>query len=571
MKKILLSCLYLALACVLSIFLLEDSLLRDISLADSFSNLSNWHSAINFEYNAYFTWQLPKYLSKIPDALFTENYQPISAAVFLLSIIFCLGLTALLFELSENQQLIYLFSISLCLSTLLVLIFGIERVVIPSLAFLPWLSWTILRYLKEDAKSNTLLFLLFLLSLLVSQCANQFGLLIAAFALLIAMLSEAQINRKKTALFLLVLFVPQVIKLFTIPLPDFPNYPASAHVIADDGLLGNLHAFFGAEPTIQSIDRMALKNLFFKTAFVIFLFGTLSCLLLSKKDKVSKNFCGLSVLLSALILLDIVPAESFAQLMPIASLSRIIPNYLFFPLVTFFLAFALISSTIYLLRSENLLMLTLFIFSLSFFSLKIAYIDSRSLHPEIRALSREHKKLMLSPSLALIKREGIFILDEKEKIMRTRAIELPFKARFSSDDFLKPEVILNDRNPKTRLAEMTGKQTGKEWLELSFAEDTTLDGIELSVGAFRNDFPRALRIFSAKDCDKHGAHLIYETKDFQGPVLFTSDDYPYYGDQSQVKIIFNHGATTNCLRIEQTANRAPFDWSIAEVRFFQFR
>lgn len=571
MKKNLFSCIYIGLAILLALFSKEDYLLRDISLSADLASLNNWHSAISLQHNAFFTWRLPSSLAQLIPLSFLGHYQALSAMILFCSIVFCLGLTSLLFQMSQKKNLIYPFSISLCLSLILVFVFGIERTMIPSLALLPWLCWGILGYLSSERKDNLFLFFIFLLSLLVSESANQFGLLIAGFALLFALLNDRAKQKKANALLYLALFAPQIIKLFLIPDLDFPDYPSLARVVADDGLPGNIHAFFGKEPLIQSIERIEVKKLFAVLSFVIFIFGTLVYLSLAKKGKLAKNICTLSIFLSLLVLLDTLATESFAQLMPIASFSRIIPCYLSYPLVSFFLAFSIISLFICLTYAENSLLLVLLICSTAYFSLDVPKIEDNLNYSKINKLPIAQKRILISPSLALVKREGLFVLEQKDKIKAAEFSYLPFTAKSSSDDFLNPEIILSDNNPKTRLAEMSGKQTGNEWLELRFAEDVTLDGIELSVGAFRNDFPRGLRILSAKDCKFENASPIYQTMDFQGSILYTKEGYPYYGSQSDVKIIFSSSVQTNCLRIEQTTKGVPFDWSVAEVKFASFR
>jgi hypothetical protein len=128
-----------------------------------------------------------------------------------------------------------------------------------------------------------------------------------------------------------------------------------------------------------------------------------------------------------------------------------------------------------------------------------------------------------------------------------------------------------DGKVQTRWSSGKGAMTGDEWIYLMFTEDLLLDGIELSPGKFKSDFPAGLKISAPQNCpdvknlkSAEPSRTLKTLNPWQGPIHVTPSGFPYLGWQGTVQVKFKP-SSTRCLLIEQIASRA-YDWSVAEIR-----
>lgn len=564
MKKFITSIIFVVLAAFVATSLKEADLVVSLSNSNQIEKLSSWHDVLNTEYNAYFSWRVSKVLTTLTPASLINQYEALTAVIIFAAFIFCLGLSLLLYEILEDKNIIFPFSVALLTVSILPLFFGLSGVILLSFTFFPWLSWALIKYQNSEEKKFKFLLLILLFSFLISQSANQFSFVIVIFSIVFAKRDDSEML--SNAALLIALFGPALLQLFLVSSPNFPNYPANSHVIPDDGIPGKLHSFFGPEAPITIIDRVALKLQIKKLACFLLAFSLLSSIFLVLSNRVSKRLSKAAIVIFGLVALDIISNESFAQIMPIASLARVLPNNLFFPLTPFFLIVGLISLIAAFVRNNNCILLIILFLSLTNLTSKHSFKNYNDL---LASLSPANQQLLVSPSFNLITKDGLFVLKDREKIEKAEFLQLPFKAKASKNNENISE-ILSDNNPRSRWAEKNGKQTGSEWLELEFEEPKALDGLELSTGVYRHDFPRGLTIKYGDTCSKN-MQQIYQTKDFQGALRYTKQGHPYYGAQSDVKIYFEKRIFAKCIRVEQTAEGAPFDWSVSRVRVVRFR
>ena len=120
----------------------------------------------------------------------------------------------------------------------------------------------------------------------------------------------------------------------------------------------------------------------------------------------------------------------------------------------------------------------------------------------------------------------------------------------------------------TRWASKLEGQTGEEKLLIRFRKAKTIKGLALDMGQHYTDYPRGLRISYSESCDKlelTNKKILIEKATWPGSVEMTADGFPYYGHQSQVKLLFPK-TQIQCLAIEQIGAIEHWEFSIAEIQ-----
>ena len=89
----------------------------------------------------------------------------------------------------------------------------------------------------------------------------------------------------------------------------------------------------------------------------------------------------------------------------------------------------------------------------------------------------------------------------------------------------------------------------------------------MTTGAFFTDYPRGLDIFIEEGCeiDESEQTPAFSIPHYMGPILFSSDGFPYYGPHHKARVVFPRPLMGHCFRITQTG-WAKFDWSVVELR-----
>ena len=136
---------------------------------------------------------------------------------------------------------------------------------------------------------------------------------------------------------------------------------------------------------------------------------------------------------------------------------------------------------------------------------------------------------------------------------------------------------MKDRNYGTRWHTGNPGQHANEWLRLRFSKINKIKGVIVSTGEFASDFPRGIEVLISSDCpeefnykeDLKDYRQVFYANPWKGRTEYTEKGYPYFGSQSEVGIYFNETEQVQCLVIKQLAVSPKFDWSVAEVFFYE--
>ena len=364
------------------------------------------------------------------------------------------------------------------------------------------------------------------------------------------------------AVTLAIAFIPAILALTIIPSAPFPDYPPLAHVVPDDGLPGIIRPLIGLDYPIQVINRAVEKNIFRTPVIVLLFFASLALITLREATRTSRaSLLLLSVLLGTLCVIDTQLPESMAQTGPIASVKRLLPWGTSLSYIPFVTALGVWSLTLVLVTSSRRgasIPLTAL--------LAITLANNALAHHQANIPVGAPREIETSPSLAVFQylQESTSELTADAHTLKATA-ELPTSSLQGLIQSVKGgrnegSEPLTDGDPKTR---WSSAQRGDESLSVTFTSPQTLRGIELDPGAFTSDFPRGIEVLGTTVEDKEIKLVSFAS--WQGSVAFTPLGYPYFLGQHEVRVLFGHAETLKRLTIRQTG-KAPFDWSVAEIK-----
>ncbi|MCB0353356.1 MAG: hypothetical protein KDD64_07530, partial [Bdellovibrionales bacterium] len=427
-----------------------------------------------------------------------------------------------------------------------------DRVLSGALAWWPYVVGCLVYFGKSDGfrKFLSLCFLtLFSYQMSLSSGPTAPFLLLTCFALCFEF--ERVSHWRLVAIFGIV--TPGILVLSQYQVPPWPSYPLGATIAPDDGLAGIYRPFMGFAPNLPSIDRPAVKLLWFWPALAFTIYGT-GVGLLSKNQ--NRGVFVFGILLVVLSLLDTGLPEWAASISPIASFERILPLANLYPLAPV----SLVVGSVLILISGKwsntvggavLCMITML------------YSPRPPIAWGVEAAS---------PSARLFSRFGKEQLSQFRdrppyRIVSAHRFHPDLESSSNSDNLKR----ILDRDRSTRWGNGGGRQKGDEFIVVSLKSPIEILGLQLDPGSFFTDFPAALKIRASDDCSSNSDNWpVTVTKDpWLGPVKFTIEGAPYYGSQSDVSIFFDTPVRCLCLRIEQIGSRNSFDWSIAELSFFR--
>ncbi|OVE80056.1 hypothetical protein BVY02_01450 [bacterium J17] len=570
---------------VLSVPVLSHLLSLDVYLNDASEGFSSftWFNLVHGGHNAFLNWKLSELSLLLPKVMNLGN-----SSTYFLSLFFSLSvffITSLLLFRVLGNELDFLRAIlsSLGLCLVLLLLFGLDVVVISTLAWLPLATLALLLCWKSDSPNYLYLTLLFISSCLLAESACHFSLFAALFSLLMAklMLMETSVvisdvshvnGAYKKLLVPLTLLVPSVVVLLLIPEASFPDYPFLSRVVSDDNIKGVIRPLIGVSPPLPIIERPWIQAEYFYPALLSCLsLLALAFVCVDRKDNANSNFYYLSLFLAFCLLLDVLPPDSFASIMPLYSLSRIIPNTFLFPLAPFALVFSFFCLLLFAQKAGRgyagvLLFLVLFVCGLENPGLGGKEFSSDE-------LTSDQISLLVSPSSKIIRDNGLFLIREQQRFSTSeRKLLAAYPHRITSSNQMSEITAkaASDGNMETRWSTTSGMVGGRQWIQIELAEPVTIAGIFLEPGKWGADYPGGIRIVSSDICTAisfEEGEILSDQDHWQGEILFTDEGFPYYGAQANVSIFFEQNATVRCLRIEQTRSRGFFDWSVAEVGF----
>ncbi len=389
-----------------------------------------------------------------------------------------------------------------------------------------------------------------------------------------------------------------------------PDYPADATVVPDDGVPGITRAlgssdyplvvshpfslrFFWGIPSItlsvllllivmgKSIARRGTRKLNQNISLV-------EPVHIKAKEPRWNSICFLSIC----CLLDLYLPAQFKEIAPLASLSRIFPGAFLIPLVPIFLSLSVLNTLLTSLTEQVKYGALRFLGSVALLGALPLFFDRNlrdcrfplnwgseiHIDSEVDAGQARASDICKSPSRWLVTNYSEEVIVGYKKSSGTHSVPLPlsraiaFNTPLTEGSPLTPDSLhtqsltntLVDHHKNTRWASANKGQQGNEWLRLDFSQATSLDGILLSTGDFKSDFPAGLRI----ECVRADVTIseAFNVEEWLGPVLFTNRGYPYLGPASDVRAIFPKTQECISLVIHQTGQRPILDWSIAEVR-----
>lgn len=535
-------------------------------VSSSFIN-GDYSLVSNIPYNAVLNWKLDVF------GHFLLNYFPNLEVLFIAYFVFItFGIYLILNNLSfgrfGNFRAILL---SLSFSFIAILLFGFDLVLFSSF------SWFLIFYyflIKFDEKilSYAKIVLSFFFILL---SAHQFSFVLLLFPLIFREIDGLKI-KFTSQIYFIFLIISFIYSLF-IPAFIVPEYPEFAHVVPDDNLSGHLYPYFGFAPSIPTLNREIIKS--FGLIFS-FLFLFLYCLeILSicfRKCKLKFSDLFLPLILLSILLLDSAPSEVVAHVMPLSSLSRLIPGLFLYPIslhIAFILLFLFFVQVLSQKTNVSIFLISLLVLAVS------VYVDlARNLMiGRLKGQEVVQKDSnLLSPSLNLYRVFGL----ELDKVLynQNNLVKIPLSK-------FQPEVLVSrniedvssliDQDFNTTWSPTSGSQLGDEYLVIKFPKEVRAIGLGLRTDGRYSDFPRGLEI--VKDCSdlsflqekKSKNNILFYSSNWQGPVRFTIGGFPYFGGQGDVELIFPNEFKTDCLYIGQIGKSDHFDWSVSEIELYQ--
>ena len=550
-----------------------------------------WHPTVSTVTNASFMWRgspLPfRHISNQPD---------IFAAKFSLMML-ATGLLVFISRSTPGSGFVLPIAGALSLTLGIASYFGFDHTVFSTIPWCLWLACAFASAFRSDVGKLSKYGPLFILQVWVTFNANQLSLLVAIAAFAVAWSVEKcripDLPAQRLLIPIASFAIPLAV-LFTVPEFPFPDYPLQAHLVPDDGLPGFTRPLIGPGTPLPVIDRGAVRSAYGQLSAILL---TLSCgLLLTRQIQPQSIFTTLwmpAAITALLAWIDTRLPEGLSQIGPLASASRLVPELYLIPLAPLAAGFSLV----FLIAGASLQKKRWFGAFFCAIVLAASLVESTSStslfqpakHPmsagpfegmERSAIAPIANDVFSSPSLYLLRTVGVKSLSGQREAAR---LGLHFHAipagavmiSASHDNDPKKLRFLTDRRrDKRRWSAGKGFQSGDEKLHLFFTHPTRLSGVKLFSGEFTSDFPRGLRISTARRCSMHmpGAKVIRKNyslasalSSWQGQVKFTPAGYPYFGGQDKVQVYFPESIEARCLLIEQIGKDASFDWSVTEI------
>lgn len=547
--------------------LLAESLFSPLADQDIFV----WGSYLHPLYNSYFVWKADPVFQPLLDLL--ASRAPSYRLYFVIqSILFSSGL-CLLLTLIESRAWPAVF-LAVLTTISFWIIFGTDLILFQGICWIPW-AIALYRSIQSGLIKGPMLLLFSLFFGLRLMHAHQYAIpALLCFGTLAAItdrFGEQKFSFIK-ALCLILISLPVLIGMKSIPFPDIIDYPSYAFVTPDDGLPGNILPLVTAAPNIPFLDHTYINSFlaFYCIALLALIFLNRGFLrgLGSERTLHVITLCSLLGVGAGLL-----PAK-FSAILPLAVLERLLPHMLFVPIapVWVFLIYAALllatwGSYAHSIRSRfSVLTISLCcLMATAVFHQFTNNIDSKlQAFDSINQLSTEQRRHLASPSYHVIMAYGLSSLSPETHEFVAAARFIDQIQTSHSPDLAQ---LMLDKKSKSRWSPGKGMQTGDEWIEIFFKEPLELNGVFLDTGDFKFDFPAAIRISTANDCTNNSEikwSKVQELNPWPGRLNYTPKGYPFFGSQSEVAITFER-TRAGCLRIEQTGVR-PFDWSIAKLK-----
>jgi hypothetical protein len=416
----------------------------------------------------------------------------------------------------------------------LVAILGPDTIILTNMIFFA-VTWKII-HLSNILNKNNLNY--FLLATSIAGVA-----LIGSSALLWFALCIYYHNKRSNITYPKCYFiVPWVVLFFLAQAPITPILPPNSRIVPDDGVAGLLRATIGPlGPDYDLCDRSFFKYNYLLLNYLILIYS----LILYYPLKA----INLSILiLLATATLDIILPERLSQIVPIATLQRIIPGLFFIPLQMHFLACGII---ILVLNNRTRLSFALVSIIISLISPTAEVINYNNTFP-----LADYETTSQSP--VLIADTYLRPLPEKKPLKK---LSIQTNLTCSQENNCH---LLNDGSVAQRWH--SHRQTGKEFIKVSLPIPKQIKGIKMIHGKYYADYGRRFDII---DCGS--GEMILSNYHWLGTLYKAHHGKLWYfasqANSSSV-ISFKQSIKTDCLIIKQTDLDPIYDWSITELELF---
>lgn len=555
----------------------------------SFGNDSRaWFPVVNTHFNAYHMWRIDHIAGIFSKALTTwsaHTFIPLSLAIL------CFGtyrVVRSLFYACPTPPLT-MWLVSMGTTLIVAAIVGPDAVALSSLAWVPLLAVsvavlaTVLRAGLALGAAPLWLLSLFI-SVETSRAANQLAPLAALAACFLGLSilqpdSRSPLPRRGLYVILVLICGPALYASFSAPPAPFPNYPLLAHLVPDDGLVGIIRPLVGLDYPLQIVDRSALKGRYVSPSIVLATLASF-CLLLARGrgTGLSRHLllgaCGIGTVAC----LDTALPEQFAVIAPLMSTSRLLPWGTSISLTPWTLGLGawLLCIGFGTLPQSPVRIFTGFTVALFTCAATQSAWRTPSCSQETIAAIHEDaslRRVAISPSFGVIRTferstPGFLANLETFKTLAQQEMRsiLPSEATVETTPAGNSRTLdrMGDRSAHTRWTSDRTQQVGDELVTFRFSRPTLVRGLELDPGEYATDFPRGLTVRGGQCREEEARELAYFPS-WQGALSFTTDGFPYFSGQSDVRVLFGKEELVECIFVQQTST-APFAWSVAEVR-----
>lgn len=437
---------------------------------------------------------------------------------------------------------------------------GLDHATLPALAAMPWLI---------VALSSGSAALVVVASLVNVACG--LGLASASFIAAIG-LTWGRTGRRLPASLLLIGTAVHILGVILVPYPPDIDFPPIAHVVPDDGVPGMVRPLLGMGTQIPYLDSQLIRATYFAPTLALLCLSLLMLGWLKAKNRMVLVALSCALLLAS----EVLAPPAISDILPLATLRRIIPHLYFYTLAPLAWGSAVLALLLALSQEKTAKKTTSF--STIAVSLALLFVPNWGHIPTLHALNSEipfttatNQAALINPGYSVYKLKGGEYVTAVSVEPTHKKLQVPLT--FTAGGGLSSLPHINDNNLSTRWSYEGGKQTPGAWFEVSWSSPTPVHGITLSPGQFVTDYPRGLMVAPCENSPDHPAQPIYTSPRWLGPLHRTATGVPYCGDQRDVTVIFTQalpgspdGNHTSCLRIVQTGSDRHFDWSVAEVR-----
>jgi hypothetical protein len=361
------------------------------------------------------------------------------------------------------------------------------------------------------------------------------------------------------------------------PTPELPAYPPGAEVVPSYNTVDGLTPFIGDQLPIRSVNLLQVRER------IVSLLPVMAIVLLVLGLALSKLPFLPSLLLFSVLFDSALLTPFYAQMMPISSLSRILPGGQFYPISFLALSgFLSIIGTEMQSAGQRSLLRSQLCAAFLFASCLLCGGSSRRLFLPESDLRLRDEVLLSDPNVkkvpaGLVESPSYFVaqfvgLKELEKRNNRRnPVFVPVGDALQSVLSYSGPVdfsVLSDGKSATGWHTDQPFQFGNEWLEISLKEP--ISAIRLYTGDYFSDFPRGVKISFLERCPaahtgwKNAPTALILPQNY-GDIAVTNDGYPYFEQQYALSAFLPDALVANCILVQQTGRDDHYAWTVADI------